>query len=93
MSSRANTGASTSTDVSTDVVPNNAPVFLTGSASSQVGSAPDSGANQSAVAPAQIEVRIPAANGSPVDIVNGGVRLPDGVDQQLFVVSDDGIAK
>jgi hypothetical protein len=93
MSSRADTGASTSTDVSTDVVPNNAPVFLTGSASSQVGSAPDSGANQSAVAPAQIEVRIPAADGSPVDIVNGGVRLPDGVDQQLFVVSDDGIAE
>jgi hypothetical protein len=28
-----------------------------------------------------------------VDIVNGGVRLPEGVDQQLFVVSDEGITE
>ncbi len=31
------------------------------------------------------EVRVPASRNSPVRIVNGGVRLPEGVDQQLFV--------
>lgn len=35
------------------------------------------------------EVRVPASNGSLVDIVNGGVRLPNGVDQQLFVVESN----
>ncbi|MGA1002117.1 MAG: hypothetical protein ACO3R4_05690, partial [Litorivicinaceae bacterium] len=49
--------------------------------------------SQSLAAPVQLDVRIPARQGSMVDIVNGGVRLPEGVDQQLFVVSDEGIAE
>ncbi len=32
------------------------------------------------------EVRVPASRGSLVDILNGGVKLPSGVEQQLFVV-------
>ena len=32
------------------------------------------------------EVRVPASRNSLAEIVNGGVRLPDGVEQQLFVV-------
>jgi hypothetical protein len=49
--------------------------------------------SQSLAAPVQLDVRIPARQGSMVDIVNGGVRLPEGVDQQLFVVSDEGITE
>jgi hypothetical protein len=32
------------------------------------------------------EVRVPVSRNSLVQIVNGGVRLPGGVEQQLFVV-------
>ena len=32
------------------------------------------------------DVRIPVSRNSLADIVNGGVRLPDGVEQELFVV-------
>lgn len=35
------------------------------------------------------EVRVPASRGSLVDIVNGGVKLPSGVEQQLFVVKSN----
>lgn len=35
------------------------------------------------------EVRVPASRGSLVDIVNGGVKLPTGVEQQLFVVKSN----
>jgi filamentous hemagglutinin family protein len=35
------------------------------------------------------EVRVPLSKNSIVDLVNGGVNLPDGVDQQFFVVSDE----
>ena len=32
------------------------------------------------------EIRVPVSRNSLADIVNGGVKLPDGVEQQLFVV-------
>ena len=32
------------------------------------------------------DVRVPVSRNSLADIVNGGVRLPDGVEQELFVV-------
>ena len=32
------------------------------------------------------EVRVPVSRNSLADIVNGGVRLPSGVEQELFVV-------
>ncbi len=35
------------------------------------------------------EVRVPASRDSLVDIVNGGVKLPTGVEQQLFVVKSN----
>lgn len=35
------------------------------------------------------EVRVPASFNSLVDIVNGGVKLPTGVEQQLFVVKSN----
>ncbi|HZY19064.1 MAG TPA: filamentous hemagglutinin N-terminal domain-containing protein [Ramlibacter sp.] len=35
---------------------------------------------------ASAEVRVPASRNSRVHIVNGGVRLPGGVEQQLFVI-------
>jgi hypothetical protein len=35
---------------------------------------------------AQRDVRVPVSRNSLAEIVNGGVRLPGGVDQQLFVV-------
>jgi len=40
-------------------------------------------------APFSNEVRVHASRGSLVDIVNGGVRLPDGVDQQIILTTDD----
>jgi hypothetical protein len=33
-----------------------------------------------------IDVRVPVSRNSLAEIVNGGVRLPTGVEQQLFVV-------
>jgi filamentous hemagglutinin family protein len=41
------------------------------------------------VAGAGGEVRVPLSDNSIVDLVNGGVNLPDGVDQQFFVVAND----
>jgi hypothetical protein len=35
------------------------------------------------------EVRVPVSRNSLAEIVNGGVRLPDGVEQVLFVVTTD----
>ena len=35
------------------------------------------------------DVRVPVSRNSLADIVNGGVRLPDGVEQELFVVQDN----
>jgi len=35
-----------------------------------------------------IEIRVPMSQNSIVDIVNGGVKLPEGVEQQFFVVED-----
>ena len=35
------------------------------------------------------EVRVPLSDNSIVDLVNGGVNLPDGVEQQFFVVAND----
>ena len=35
------------------------------------------------------EVRVPVSRNSLAEIVNGGVRLPDGVEQVLFVVTSD----
>jgi hypothetical protein len=32
------------------------------------------------------DVRVPVSRNSLADIVNGGVKLPDGVEQELFVV-------
>ena len=32
------------------------------------------------------EVRVPVSRNSLAEIVNGGVKLPDGVEQELFVV-------
>ncbi len=37
------------------------------------------------------EVRVPLSDNSIVDLVNGGVNLPSGVDQQFFVVANDEI--
>jgi filamentous hemagglutinin family protein len=41
------------------------------------------------VAGAGTEVRVPLSQNSIVDLVNGGVNLPAGVDQQFFVVAND----
>lgn len=38
------------------------------------------------------DVRVPLGRNSLVTLVNGGVRLPEQVDQLLFVISDDGNA-
>jgi len=35
------------------------------------------------------DVRVPLSKNSIVDLVNGGVNLPNGVDQQFFVVADN----
>jgi filamentous hemagglutinin family protein len=35
------------------------------------------------------EVRVPLSDNSIVDLVNGGVNLPNGVDQQFFVVTEE----
>uniref|UniRef100_UPI00215A00BB YDG domain-containing protein n=1 Tax=Arcobacter sp. LA11 TaxID=1898176 RepID=UPI00215A00BB len=35
------------------------------------------------------EVRVPLSKNSIVDLVNGGVNLPNGVEQQFFVVADE----
>ncbi len=37
---------------------------------------------------ASVEVRVPSSRGSISEIVNGGLKLPDGVEQQLFVVQN-----
>lgn len=37
----------------------------------------------------QEDVRVPLSKNSIVELVNGGVNLPDGVDQQFFVVEDE----
>jgi hypothetical protein len=34
------------------------------------------------------DVRVPVSRNSLAEIVNGGVKLPDGVEQELFVVSE-----
>ena len=39
--------------------------------------------NQAGITP---DVRVPVSRNSLAEIVNGGVRLPDGVEQELFVV-------
>ena len=41
------------------------------------------GAGDSNIVP---DVRVPVSRNSLVEIVNGGVRLPTGVEQELFVV-------
>ena len=43
-------------------------------------------ADTSGDASASVDVRVPVSRNSLAEIVNGGVRLPDGVEQQLFVV-------
>ncbi len=48
-----------------------------------------SGNANDAASDGEREVRVPASRGSLVDIVNGGVRLPSGVEQQLFVVKSN----
>jgi hypothetical protein len=44
------------------------------------------GASSGAAATGEREVRVPVSRNSLAEIVNGGVRLPSGVEQQLFVV-------
>ncbi|PRC92982.1 MBG domain-containing protein [Solimicrobium silvestre] len=53
-----------------------------GSATNSDGTTSDSGQGGSNTS----DVRVPVSRNSLVDIVNGGVRLPNGVEQQLFVV-------
>lgn len=48
-----------------------------------------SGDSNDTVSEGEGEVRVPASRGSLVDIVNGGVKLPTGVEQQLFVVKSN----
>ena len=57
-----------------------------GASSSASGGAGQGGANSKEDGTGEEAVRIPAGRNSRVLIVNGGVRLPSGVDQQLFVV-------
>jgi hypothetical protein len=35
------------------------------------------------------DIRVPISDGSKIELVNGGVKLPDGLDQLLFVVSSE----
>jgi filamentous hemagglutinin family protein len=44
------------------------------------------GGSGASTSPAGTDVRVPLGRNSMADIVNGGVRLPSGVDQLLFVV-------
>ena len=50
------------------------------------GEGADGNSGEGAAGEGEREVRVPASRNSLVEIVNGGVRLPSGVDQQLFVV-------
>ena len=34
------------------------------------------------------EIRVPLGRNSMIDLVNGGVKLPDGLEQQFFVVTN-----
>lgn len=47
-----------------------------------------SGSGTGAAGTNAAEVRVPISRNSLADIVNGGVKLPDGVEQQLFVVKN-----
>jgi hypothetical protein len=38
------------------------------------------------------EIRVPLANNSMVELVNGGVNLPKGISQEFYVVADNGTA-
>ncbi len=39
------------------------------------------------------EVRVPLSDNSIVDLVNGGVNLPNGVEQQFFIVADNTVTE
>lgn len=43
---------------------------------------------QADIAPVAQDIRVALSQDSIVDLVNGGVNLPDGVDQQFYVVED-----
>ncbi len=60
--------------------------MLRADASSSANNANDDGGTASG---GEREVRVPASRDSLVDIVNGGVKLPTGVEQQLFVVKSN----
>ena len=36
----------------------------------------------------QQDVRVPISKNSVIELVNGGVNLPDGVEQQFFIVAN-----
>ena len=55
-------------------------------ASSTSGGNTQGGSPVSQAALVALDVRVPVSRNSLADIVNGGVRLPDGVEQELFVV-------
>ena len=46
----------------------------------------DAGSGSSSDASSPTEIRVPVSRNSLAEIVNGGVKLPSGVEQQLFVV-------
>jgi membrane-bound inhibitor of C-type lysozyme len=52
------------------------------------GAASTSGSVTGAASASVSEVRVPISRDSIADIVNGGVKLPQGVEQQLFVVKN-----
>ena len=45
--------------------------------------------NSGTVSSGNTEVRVPVGDNSIMDIVNGGVNLPEGVNQLLFVVNEE----
>jgi hypothetical protein len=54
------------------------------------GGTPETPAETGGAAPATPDVRVRIGGDSIVELVNGGMNMPDGVDQQFYVVRRGG---